>query len=60
MQATLAAVTAWSQRHARISQLNIANAYLRGSVFLKQWMEYLEEHADLRYPNLADVYVDEG
>ncbi|KAF9692896.1 hypothetical protein EKO04_009091 [Ascochyta lentis] len=30
----------------------------KGSVFLKQWMEYLEEKADLRYPNLADVYVD--
>ncbi|ORY14438.1 DNA-binding protein SMUBP-2 [Clohesyomyces aquaticus] len=31
----------------------------RGSKFLKRWMEFLEEHADLRYPNLADVYVDE-
>ncbi|KAF2269799.1 DNA-binding protein SMUBP-2 [Lojkania enalia] len=31
----------------------------RGSRFLKSWMEFLEEHADLRYPNLADVYVDE-
>ena len=31
----------------------------RGSKFLKNWMEFLEEHADLRYPNLADVYVDE-
>ncbi|KAF3048454.1 hypothetical protein E8E11_006432 [Didymella keratinophila] len=29
----------------------------KGSEFLKQWMEYLEEHADLRYPNLADVYT---
>jgi len=32
---------------------------LRGSKFLKSWMEFLEENADLRYPNLADVYVDE-
>ncbi|KAF2822158.1 DNA-binding protein SMUBP-2 [Ophiobolus disseminans] len=31
----------------------------KGSKFLKSWMEFLEEHADLRYPNLADVYVDE-
>ncbi|KAF2122613.1 DNA-binding protein SMUBP-2 [Lophiotrema nucula] len=31
----------------------------RGSKFLKAWMEFLEEKADLRYPNLADVYVDE-
>jgi hypothetical protein len=30
----------------------------RGSKFLKSWMEFLEENADLRYPNLADVYVD--
>ncbi|KAF1945991.1 DNA-binding protein SMUBP-2 [Clathrospora elynae] len=31
----------------------------KGSKFLKSWMEHLEEHADLRYPNLADVYVDQ-
>ncbi|KAK3209810.1 hypothetical protein GRF29_44g722850 [Pseudopithomyces chartarum] len=31
----------------------------RGSKFLKAWMDFLEEHADLRYPNIADVYVDE-
>jgi hypothetical protein len=36
-----------------------ANAHARGSKFLKAWMEHLEESADLRYPNLADVYVDE-
>ena len=37
----------------------IANVQIRGSKFLKNWMEFLEEHADLRYPNLAEVYVDE-
>lgn len=31
----------------------------KGSHFLKAWMAFLEEHADLRYPNLADVYVDQ-
>ncbi|KAF2470149.1 DNA-binding protein SMUBP-2 [Lindgomyces ingoldianus] len=31
----------------------------RGSKFLKNWMEFLEENVDLRYPSLADVYVDE-
>jgi hypothetical protein len=36
-----------------------ANVQLRGSKFLKSWMAFLEENADLRYPNLADVYVDE-
>lgn len=36
-----------------------ANVHLRGSKFLKSWMDFLEENADLRYPNLADVYVDE-
>jgi hypothetical protein len=36
-----------------------ANGHIRGSQFLKAWMEFLEENADLRYPNLADVYVDE-
>jgi hypothetical protein len=36
-----------------------ANVPVRGSQFLKAWMGFLEEHADLRYPNLADVYVDE-
>ncbi|KAI9669984.1 MAG: hypothetical protein M1831_007020 [Alyxoria varia] len=27
----------------------------RGSTFLKQWMQHLEQHADLRYPDPADV-----
>lgn len=27
----------------------------RGSAFLKKWMEFLEENADLRYPDLAAV-----
>ena len=36
-----------------------AAQFSRGSEFLKRWMEFLEEHADLRYPNLSDVYVDE-
>ncbi|KAF2028834.1 DNA-binding protein SMUBP-2 [Setomelanomma holmii] len=31
----------------------------KGSKFLKAWMDFLEENADLRYPNLADIYVDE-
>ncbi|KAF2239287.1 DNA helicase [Viridothelium virens] len=30
----------------------------RGSNFLARWMAFLEEHADLRYPNLADLHVD--
>lgn len=49
-------VPAVSQQPARWLHLGITNAWLRGSAFLKQWMEFLEEHADLRYPNLADVY----
>lgn len=24
----------------------------RGSIFLKRWMEHLEENADLRYPDV--------
>ncbi|KAK0515857.1 hypothetical protein JMJ35_001891 [Cladonia borealis] len=27
----------------------------RGSPFLKKWMEFLEEEADLRYPDVADL-----
>ena len=27
----------------------------RGSKFLKQWMEFLEENADLRYPDVASL-----
>lgn len=26
-----------------------------GSSFLKRWMSFLEEHADLRYPNIAEL-----
>lgn len=29
--------------------------FLRGSKFLKKWMEFLEENADLRYPDVAEV-----
>lgn len=31
----------------------------RGSKFLKNWMKYLEDEADLRYPNVGDLYVDQ-
>lgn len=27
-----------------------------GSKFLKRWMDFLEEHADLRYPDLGSLY----
>lgn len=30
----------------------------RGSKFLNAWMEFLEENADLRYPNPADLQED--
>jgi hypothetical protein len=56
LPAPLAAVSVVS-RICRPRPKHAANAHLRGSAFLKQWMEYLEEHADLRYPNLADVYT---
>lgn len=36
----------------------LTSAY-RGSKFLTNWMDFFEENADLRYPNLADLYVDE-
>jgi len=26
---------------------------VKGSKFLKRWMEFLEEHADLRYPDIT-------
>jgi DNA polymerase alpha-associated DNA helicase A len=30
----------------------------RGSAFLKAWMAHLEEHADLRYPDVAELAQD--
>ena len=27
----------------------------RGNLFLKRWMNFLEENADLRYPDIADL-----
>lgn len=30
----------------------------RGSKFLKAWMQHLEDHADLRYANVTEVYGD--
>jgi len=32
--------------------------FLRGSKFLKRWMEFLEENADLRYPDAASLAAD--
>ncbi|GAB1732521.1 hypothetical protein NU195Hw_g6156t1 [Hortaea werneckii] len=36
-----------------------AEVVSKGSTFLKHWMEFLEENADLRYPDLA-LLQDEG
>ncbi|RMY82436.1 hypothetical protein D0861_07880 [Hortaea werneckii] len=36
-----------------------AEVVSKGSTFLKQWMEFLEENSDLRYPDLA-LLQDEG
>ncbi|KAB5536513.1 DNA helicase [Coniochaeta sp. 2T2.1] len=30
----------------------------RGSPFLKRWMDFLEEHADLRYPDVSSLALD--
>lgn len=30
----------------------------KGGKFLKQWMEFLEENADLRYPDPAELNID--
>lgn len=30
----------------------------RGSPFLKRWMEFLEENADLRYPDVLSLALD--
>lgn len=29
--------------------------FYSGSGFLKHWMDFLEEHADLRYPDAGDL-----
>lgn len=34
---------------------NLANPTHRGSKFLKRWMDFLEDNADLRYPDLASL-----
>lgn len=30
----------------------------RGSNFLKRWMDFLEDNADLRYPDLASLTAE--
>lgn len=35
--------------------LLISVCLFRGSKFLKKWMEFLEENADLRYPDVAQL-----
>ena len=34
-------------------------SFRSGSKFLKDWMSFLEENADLRYPDLDDLLRDE-
>lgn len=53
------AVTYRLHAPCNVWQKHNADVQIRGSKFLKAWMEFLEEHADLRYPNLSDIYVDE-
>lgn len=53
---------AWSHPVCR-SEMRLCDWWLtmwncRGSKFLKSWMAFLEEHADLRYPNPEDLQED--
>jgi DNA polymerase alpha-associated DNA helicase A len=32
------------------------NCLIRGSKFLKSWMAFLEENADLRYPDASELF----
>jgi len=32
----------------------------KGGKFLKRWMGFLEEHADLRYPDPSELNIDLG
>ena len=41
-----------------LSRSGIADMEYSGSKFLKRWMAFLEEHADLRYPNVADLTLE--
>ncbi|KAF1829624.1 P-loop containing nucleoside triphosphate hydrolase protein [Decorospora gaudefroyi] len=46
-----------SKRHLCV--IGDSDTISKGSKFLKAWMQHLEDFADLRYPDLADVYVDQ-
>lgn len=37
------------------SVLTTGGVVFRGSAFLKKWMAYLEDHADLRYPDVSEL-----
>ncbi|OAA32675.1 DNA-binding protein SMUBP-2 [Moelleriella libera RCEF 2490] len=37
------------------SVLTTGGVVFRGSTFLKKWMAYLEDHADLRYPDVSEL-----
>jgi hypothetical protein len=36
-------------------EVEILTGGTRGSSFLKRWMKFLEDNADLRYPNIDDL-----
>lgn len=33
---------------------------IRGSDFLRKWMRHLEEHSDLRYPDVGELLREHG
>lgn len=41
--------------HCAISEQATDVRWGRGSTFLKRWMKFLEENADLRYPSMDEL-----
>lgn len=53
--------TLYNMRESTFTYLvadSISFSPTRGSAFLKRWMEFLEENADLRYPDVSSLALE--
>ena len=41
--------------NCRVAWSSYIDEKLRGSKFLRRWMEFLEDNADLRYPDVSSL-----
>lgn len=54
---TFVTIVAMTRPRRHLCVIGDSETVGRGSKFLKEWMAFLEEKADLRYPDLGELQV---